>query len=180
MKKNNSSFFWFWINRISMITGVIGFIITIFGILPQIWKTQTDVQEIQQRLIEDINAEQTLYSFFYKAEQWDIAWAYNLFSEEKKKINSLEELQSWFKDLVAFEWLKITSIPQKTSASQKTFLVEFDLKKRWKKAVHTKIGYTLKFINGTDWRINYTTTPLYENGWKNGACDFYTFPNHCE
>ncbi len=169
---------WLWTDRVGIILWIIGFGITIFQIWPQVSKTSTEVQQIQQKLQESTEPEVVLYSYFYQIEQKNLEWAYSLLTEKKKEINSFEGFADWLKNLVAFEGLKITSISEKTSASQRAYLVEYDFKQRGMKPVKTKIGYNLIF-DGQKWKINYTTSPLYENGWKEWACEFYKFPEYC-
>lgn len=179
LAKIKEHWFLFLISVIANILGIIGFGITIFQIWPQVSKTSTEVQQIKQKLKESSEPETVLYSFFYQIEQRNLTDAYNLLSDDKKKVNSFEWFHNWLKNVVAFEWLKITPIPEKTSASQRVYLVEFDFKQRTMKPVKTKMGYTLLF-DGLGWKISYSTKPLYENGWKEWACEFYNFPEHCK
>lgn len=170
--------FWNYANKIGIIFWILSFFITISQIWPQVNKTTSEVQQIQQKLKDSSDPQAVLYSFFAEIESWNLKWAYSLFTEEKKKNNPFDGFKSWLENIVSFQWLTITPIPEKTSALQRVYLIEYDFQKRWMKPVKTKMWYTLILVWNT-WKINYSTDPLYENGWKDGACNFYKFSEHC-
>lgn len=177
-KKYGWTSFWNYANKIGILLWIIWFFITVFDIWPKINKTTSEIQEIQEKIKQSSDPQAVLYSFFAQIESWNIEWAYSLFTEEKKKNNPFDGFKSWLENIVSFQWLTITPIPDKTSALQRVYLAEYDFQKRWMKPVKTKMWYTL-ILEGNTWRINYSTNPLYENWWKNWACEFYKFPNHC-
>lgn len=117
-----------------------------------------------------------LESYFRLIEEGKLEDAWNLLTEEKKLKNrgeGFEGFARWLENFVAFEGLKITEITDKSSATNKVYLAEFDFKKRGYKAIPSKWGLYLRYDYSKDtWKIHYSNV-LYENGWKEGACDFY-------
>lgn len=173
----NYNFEWKIIDRIWIILWIIWFWITIFQILPTLNQTKTDVQIIQEKLSSN-EAQDILYSYFYNIEQRKFENAFNLFTEQKKKWDNIGKFSNWLKDFVAFEWLKITELKEKDSAIKKVFLTEFWFKKRWIKSINSKWWFYLVY-NWKTWKIDYSNV-LYENWYKNWACDFYKFKDYCK
>lgn len=167
--KKNSKSIWKFLEKLSILLGIISFIITIFQILPDIKSTKQDVQNIQEQLDSD-DAEKTLYNYFYNIEQRDFEKAFNLFTDKKKENDSLEKFSIWVDDFVAFEWLKIRELKEKSSASKKVFIAEFWYKKRWMKSVNSIWWFYLSF-DGESWKIDYSNV-LFEKNWKTWSCDF--------
>lgn len=165
----HSKIIWNSLERISIITGIIWFVITIFQVLPDIKSTKQDVQYIQEQL-NSSNAQKVLYSYFYNIEQRNFEKAFNLFTDRKKENDSLEKFSNWLDTLVSFEWLKIYELKEKSSASKKIFIAEFWFKRRWMVTIGSKRWFYLSF-DWKAWKIDYSNV-LYENGWKKWSCDF--------
>ncbi len=178
MTKNYQPKIWKWLNKIAIIFSILGFLVTIIWIFPKVLNTESDVKLLQAQIREDTGPENILLKFFMLIEDWKLPEAYDLFSDIKKNISSYSTFKDWFSNLVWFEWLKITELTDKRTAKQKTYLVEYDFKKRGSNTIKTKIWFTLIF-NWIDWKINYISNPLYENGWKKWACEFYKFLDYC-
>jgi hypothetical protein len=150
-------------------------------LVPTIFQTQEDIQEINLKL--NVNeAEVLLKSYFSYIELWDTKDAYSLFSQGFKERQSdwFSWFNIWLKDVVAFEWLKITPIESKSSPTIRVFLVEFWFKKRWMKSVDLIWLMRLRY-NKNNWEIH-SNDVVYENWWKEKRelkiCDIYKV-EHC-
>lgn len=131
----------------------------------------TTLEDVQFELQSD-DSRKVLESYFYYIEQNDLEKAYSLFSERKKAESKggLDGFKGWLENFVAFEGLNISELQNKSSASSKVYLAEFDFKQRGMKPVRSTHGYYMKLIDGR-WEIDYSNV-LFENGWKEGACEF--------
>lgn len=158
-------FFW-------SICSIISLYLVLFPITNKIDSIQNNLNQQQ--------AESTILSYFSFIEEWYYEDAYNLFSDSKKSQHTLTWYISWAKDFITFEWLKISSLPDKDSVMTKIFLVEYKSKKRGMKSVpETRIFFVIYNSNKNKWEINYNNVLNDENWWRNWACDYYKF-NHCE
>lgn len=159
------------ISKIANIWWVISLWILFFSLIP----ISNKIDNIQTQLNKK-DAENTLISYFSYIENWKIEDAFTLFSQEKKYQHTYTWFASRLDWFVAFEWLKITFLEEKSSPTQKIFLTEFWFKKRWMQLVDSKQWFYLIY----DWdkrEINYSNV-LYENWRKKWACGFYNF-DHC-
>ena len=161
------------IGRIASIWWAVSFFILIFSLIPISHKIDNMQQQLNQQ-----DAQSTLMLYFSYIELGKFNKAFDLFSQEKKYNQTFSGFSEWLHNLVAFEWLRITPLPEKDSAIKKAFLAEFWFKERWKKAVDIKQWFTLEFID-KEWKIDYSTNNLYEKWRKDWACDFYHF-DHCK
>jgi hypothetical protein len=159
------------------VVSVIWWVVSVIILLRSLWQLSEKVDNIELTLTKS-SAELTVKSFFSQIEAGNLSWAYSLFSESKKMNNSYTWFAFRLKDIVWFEWIKITPLVEKNTALSEVFLVEYWFKKRWLKTVKTIQGWYAKY-NKDHWEIDYSTLPLYENWWKSGACDFYRF-EHCK
>lgn len=171
--KLNRKKIWDIIGKIANIWWVISLWILIFSLIP----ISNKINNIQKQLNEK-DAETTLISYLSYIENENFKNAFDLFSEEKKH----QHTYTWFVDrlewFVAFEGLKITYLPEKSSAVQKVFLTEFWFKKRGMKSIETKRWFYLRY----DWNkreINYSNVLYDENKRNSTACSFYNF-EHCK
>jgi predicted nucleotide-binding protein (sugar kinase/HSP70/actin superfamily) len=163
------------LNIIMLITGIT-VVWTWFKVDSLAVKTNIIEQQINniQEHLNTNEASATLTEYFTNIELGKHEDAWNLFSENKKAQHpsGLIGFKEWLEYLVSFEGLQIKELPEKRSAATKAFIAEFDLKKRGMKPVYSIYGFYVKF-NGEKWLIDYSNV-LYENGWKKGACEFYS------
>jgi|GEM_PF-3283790 len=157
--------------------------ITVFGFLGlgiTNWNTSVKVDNVQAELSDLNPANQLIKKYFSLIEQGNYDSAWNLFSEKKKMSQEgwLNGFKDWLKYFVAFEGLNIKEIKEKSGASTKVYIAEFDFKQRGMKPVHSIWGMYVKY-NGEKWQIDYSNV-FYENGWKKGACDFYSGFDICK
>ena len=144
------------------------------------WSSHSHDVQVSARLTEiqsqmdQRSAETILRKYFYFIETKRLDQAWNLLSEQKKQSTpeGFGGFQTWLSNFVAFEGLSITDLTDKDSASTKVYLVTYNFKQRGMKPVETKMGYYLKY-SGEQWSIDYSNV-LFENGWKAGACDFWS------
>jgi hypothetical protein len=164
-----------WYVWLSLLIAIFGFM----GLGISNWSTSQKVSSIQQELQNIQPSFLILQEYFKNIEQGKLDEAWKIFSSKKQEntTGGLEGFKNWLKYFVAFEGLKITELKEKNSALTKVYIAEFDFKQRGMKPVHSIWGIYMKNYNEI-WKIDYTNI-LFENGWKDGACDFYSKFNIC-